>query len=163
MVSGRVAVTTVEIERESQARTVVARLANRIDVREWDELRTLFADEVTTDYTSLFGGEIQRQSGDALVDMWRTVLSPLDATQHLVGAIEVRPEGKGMVAECHVRGYHIAAGTPGGDEWMIAGQWLIRLAEKAGAWLVTHMTLRTLYQTGNRELLAQAGHRRRER
>ena len=57
-------------------RGVVARLANTIDTRRWTELRTLFADNVVTDYTSLFGGEEQRQSRDDLVGGWRKLLSP---------------------------------------------------------------------------------------
>jgi hypothetical protein len=122
----------------------------------------LFADEVTTDYTSLFGCDVQRQSGDALIAAWRQMLSPLDATQHLTGAIDVQLRGSVAIAECNIRGYHISARAPGGSEWMVAGQWIIEMSESSerdsgGRWLVTHMTLRTFYQTGNRDLLAQAG------
>jgi hypothetical protein len=137
-------------------RTVVARIANTIDTRRWTELRALFADEVTTDYTSLFGGDVQHQSGDALIAAWRQLLSPLDATQHLTGAIDVQRRETVAVAECNVRGYHVATQAPGGSEWMVAGRWIIELMESDERWLVTRMTLRTFYQTGNRDLLAQA-------
>jgi hypothetical protein len=137
-------------------RTVVARIANTIDTRRWTELRALFADEVTTDYTSLFGGDVQHQSGDALIAAWRQVLSPLDATQHVTGAVDVQRRGTVAVAECNVRGYHVFERAPGGSEWLVAGQWIIELMESDERWLVTRMTLRTFYQTGNRDLLAQA-------
>lgn len=139
-------------------RNVVARIANTVDTRHWTELRALFADEVTTDYTSLFGGEVLTQPGGNLIATWRQMLSPLDATQHVTGAIEVqhRDNGAAVVAECAVRGYHICTRAAGGSEWMVAGQWVIEMMQSGERWLVTRMTLRAFYQTGNRELLAQA-------
>lgn len=143
------------LARAQAVRTVVARIAHTIDTRRWADLRALYADEVTTDYTSLFGGEVQWQSGDALIAGWRQLLGGLDATQHLVGPIDVRLESGGATAECHVRGYHVRRGAPGGDEWMVAGQWVIGLADRDGHWLVTGMTLRTFYETGSRGVLGQ--------
>ena len=142
-----------DLAREQGVRDVVTRIASTIDTRRWSDLRALYAEVVTTDYTSLFGGEIQRQSGDALIEGWRRLLSPLDATQHLLGPIDVRLGGNQAVAECHVRGYHVSAKVTGGSEWMVAGQWVIELSEASGGWLVTRMTLRTFYQSGNRDLL----------
>ena len=142
-----------ELAREQAVRTLVGRIAHTIDTRRWADLRSLYADEVTTDYTSLFGGEAQRQSGDALIAGWRALLGALDATQHLVGPIDVRLDGDDATAECHVRGYHVRRGAPGGDEWMVAGQWVIRALERDGRWRVTDMTLRTFYETGNRGVL----------
>jgi len=151
-----------DMASEEAIRNVVARVANTVDTRRWTELRALFADEVTTDYTSLFGGEVLTQPGDNLIAMWRQMLSPLDATQHVTGAIDVQQRGAGAaVAECSVRGYHICARAAGGSEWMVAGQWIIEMTQGDGGesgdrWLVTRMTLRAFYQTGNRDLLAQA-------
>lgn len=47
---------------------------HHIDGKRWAALRSLYADEVETDYTSLFGGEPHKQSADALVAGWRGVL-----------------------------------------------------------------------------------------
>jgi hypothetical protein len=144
------------LAREQAVRTLVARIAHTIDTRRWADLRALYADEVTTDYTSLFGGEVRRQSGDALIAGWRELLGALDATQHLVGPIDVRLESDRATAECHVRGYHVRRGAPGGDEWMVAGQWIIGAVERGGRWQVTTMTLRTFYETGSRGVLPVA-------
>lgn len=143
-------------ERRQAVRDAVTRVAHSIDFRRWDALRALYAERVTTDYTSLFGGDPQEQPGDALIDGWRRMLSPLDATQHLLGPVDVRLQADAATAECHVRGYHFKTGAAGGDEWMVAGQWVIELMDRAGVWQITGMTLRTLYQTGNRDLLRQA-------
>jgi hypothetical protein len=66
---------------------------------------------VVVDYTSLFGGEVQKQKPDDLVGGWRKLLTPLPATQHLLGPIEVAVKGGAATAACHVRGYHHRKGT----------------------------------------------------
>ena len=145
-----------EFEREHAIRTIVTRIAHTIDARQWSELRRLYADEVETDYTSLFGGDVQHQKGDDLIEAWRRMLTPLTATQHLVGPIEVRVRGERAAADCHVRGYHILDGQQGSAEWMVAGHWAIELVENAGMWKITKMTLQTFYQTGEKDLLQRA-------
>ncbi len=143
--------------REQAVRSSVTRIAHTIDFRRWADLRALFASEVKTDYTSLFGGEMQHQRADDLIDTWRRLLSPLDATQHLLGPIDVQFRGQTAVAECHVRGYHVKRGASGGDEWTVAGQWMIELAGRGDAWEITSLTLKVLYQSGNQGLLQHAG------
>ena len=40
-----------DLASEQALRTLVARIAHTIDTRRWADLRALFADELTTDYT----------------------------------------------------------------------------------------------------------------
>jgi hypothetical protein len=136
--------------------SIVTQVAHAIDMRRWAALPPLFADEVTTDYTSLFGGDIQRQPRKQLIDGWQHLLSSLDATQHLLGPIDVRVRDTHAVAECHVRAYHVAANAKNGREWMVAGHYVFELETQAGVWHVSKLTLKTLYQTGNRDLLREA-------
>jgi hypothetical protein len=145
-----------EVAREGAIRDTVTGVAHHIDGRDWPALRRLYAERVTTDYTSLFGGEIQQQPADALIEAWRALLSPLDATQHLLGPISVQLEGPRARAECHVRGYHYRDRTPGGDEWMVAGHYVFELSASGERWQIDAMTLITFYQTGNRQLLREA-------
>jgi hypothetical protein len=141
-------------------RAAVAGVVHDLDLRRWDALRARFATDVRTDYTSLFGGEVQTQPADALVGGWRTLLSPLDTTQHVLGPIVVTVDGTRATAHCHVRGYHIAARAPNGGEWMVAGHYDFTLtadpSDPAAGWKVDGITLHTLYQTGNRSLLQEA-------
>jgi SnoaL-like domain len=71
----------------------------------------LDANQVATDYTSLFGGEPQSQAGDALIDGWRTHLATV-VTQHLLGPIDAEIAGEQARARCHVRALHYAAAPP---------------------------------------------------
>jgi hypothetical protein len=134
----------------------VASVAHLIDRKRWTELRQLYSARVRTDYTSLFGGTPQEQPGDALIAAWRTLLTPV-VTQHLLGPISVTIAGAEATAHCHVRGYHHVKGTPGGDEWVVAGHYVFELVRETDTWRIRSMTLETFYQTGNLKLLELAG------
>jgi hypothetical protein len=144
------------MDREA-VRSVVMRITHHIDRKQWSALRSLYADVVDTDYTSLSGGQPQKQRGDDLIAGWRAALGPV-STQHLLGPIDVDLAGDGLsaTAECHVRAWHHAKGVPGGDEWVVGGHYVIRLARTGDRWAITAMTLQTFQQSGNLQLLQQA-------
>src|SRR5687767_2976383 len=98
-----------EIEK---VQSVVVRVAHYLDGKRSSDLRSLYADDVETDYTSLFGGAPQRSRGDDLIDGWRKLLGPV-ATQHLFGPIEVSVSGVVARAERHVRASYYVKGAPG--------------------------------------------------
>jgi hypothetical protein len=145
-------------DRAQQVRDVITSLVHELDGKHWDALAPLFTDPVETDYRSLFGGDVTRQPASALVAGWQGVLAPLDTTQHVLGpiAVTLAPDGDRAAAQCHVRGHHVKAGLPGGDEWMVAGHYLFELARTPGGWKIAKLTLQTYYQTGNRALLQEA-------
>ncbi len=132
--------------------TAVTRVAHTIDGKRWTELRALFADTVQTDYTSLFGGEVQEQRADDLIGAWRSLLGAI-VTQHFLGPIEAEVSGHVARAECHVRGYHVKKGAPGGDEWMVAGHYVFELQRTASGWKIRKMRLDATLQSGNLKLL----------
>jgi hypothetical protein len=135
---------------------VVVKVSHWIDARRWKELRTLFDDKVETDYTSLFGGEIQQQRADDLVLGWQRALSPLESTHHLLGPIEVSLNGRDALAECHVHAYHRAPQSKSGPEWTVAGHYIFGLHRSYSGWKIRKLALHTAYQSGNSQLLAEA-------
>jgi SnoaL-like domain len=116
----------------------IVRFFHAVDDRDWAAVRAGLADEVDTDYTSLFGGEPERVPADALVEQWRGFLPRFDGTQHLLGPIVIT----GDVAECNVRGYH----RHDGGTWMVAGRYRLALSWSRLAGIV----LRTAYEEGER-------------
>jgi len=148
-----------EVEGADSVRSVVIGVAHHIDAKRWAELRALYADEVRTDYTSLFGGEPQTQSGDTLIAGWSGLLETV-ATQHLLGPIDVDLDGPRATARCHVRALHHAKGAPGGELWEVLGHYVFTLVREGEGWTISGMTLETFAQTGNTRLLAEAGARR---
>jgi len=148
------------IHREAVRETVTG-VTHDIDQRRWQSLRARFADTVIVDYTSLFGGEVQTQNGDDLVNGWCELLTPLSATQHLLGPICVRIRDRTATATCHVRGYHHAKGLPGAEEWMVAGHYEFELERDSNGWKIHGIKFQSFYQTGNLKLLEQAASRPR--
>ena len=152
-------VSQAAVEADIQkVQSVVARVAHHVDGKRWPELQALFANEVETDYTSLFGGQIQKQRSDELVmGAWKTVLGPLDSTQHVLGPIDVRLQAGRAIAECHFRAYHRSARAQGGPEWLVAGHYIFELVKTGSDWKIQKLVLQTFYQTGNAKLLQEAG------
>lgn len=127
------------------------------DLRDWDRLQALFADEVLVDYTSLRGGEPQRVSAAELVAGWRERLGGLDATQHVVANHLVEVAGDEATCRAHVLATHHLANRTGGPIWHLGGHYRYRLARRSGRWEITGTTLTVLWATGNEHLATLAG------
>jgi hypothetical protein len=140
----------------------VTRLLFAVDKLDWPGVRAEFADEVETDYTSLFGGTPERMKADTLVQRWRSLLPGFDATQHLTGPVIVTSrKERTAVAETHVRGYHyIESESP--SVWMAAGHYVMRMEHTAAGWKIASIRLDTYRQEGNRNFPAIATQRAKE-
>jgi hypothetical protein len=139
----------------TEVQSVVVRVTHHIDFKRWPELRALYAAEVQTDYTSLFGGEPMKQSGDALIEGWRQVLARV-TTQHQLGPIDVQLDGPRAHAFCQVRALHYAQNAPGGEYWEVLGHYTFALVQAGDGWKIDAMKLATFLQTGNANLLAES-------
>jgi hypothetical protein len=144
--------TLSEADASAIARQITG-MVHALDARRWSELRTYFTEQVETDYTSLFGGEVQQQLSRELVDGWKKMLATLAATQHLLGPVAASGGDKQAVAQCHVRAYHYQPGATDGSEWMVAGHYVFGLEQHGEHWLISRMKLEAYYQTGNIHLL----------
>ena len=127
--------------------TSIVRFFRAIETRDWDTVRELLADEVTLDYVSVFGGEVETVAADGVIDRWRALLPGFDATQHFLGALA---EIDGTVQGA-VRGYHVV-----GDEiWMLAGWYRLTL-DAADPPRIAGIVLTASHETGSRELVTRA-------
>jgi hypothetical protein len=132
-----------------EASNTFSRMLHAIDARDWDGVRRAFADEVDIDYSTLFGAPAATVDADAHVAGWRAFAAAFDATQHITGPIVVTPEADAVTASTHVRAYHRIQGAPGGDMWMVAGHYRVRLLRSANGWRIAAITLIVFYQEGN--------------
>ena len=81
----------VDPAERAEIQSVVVRLVHELDAKRWDALAACFTKIVRTDYTSLFGGEVQEQPDRSLIETWRLLLQKV-TTQHLLGPIDVELE-----------------------------------------------------------------------
>ena len=135
-----------------EATDVLVGLVHAIDRRDWAGVRAAFTERLTVDYSSLFGGDPEELAADDLLSRWQGLLPGFDATQHVLGPVEVGHGSDPMRADVHVRAHHYLDGADGGPEWMVAGHYVARLAEQDGVWRLASLTLETYRQEGNTRL-----------
>jgi SnoaL-like domain len=133
----------------------VTRMFHAVDDLDWDTVRASFAPEVATDYTSLWGGEPAVVTPDALVEGWLPLAPGYDATQHLLGPIEVTPaDTDRATCTANVRAYHhVRTGEHLSGTWLVVGRYAIEMTGLDGAWRIASITLRTFYEEGDRRLV----------
>lgn len=137
----------------SQSITDIAAGADRHD---WTRVRTAFADTVTTDYSSLWGGEPVTQSADDLVAGWAGFLPGFDITHHMVTNHTITD-----LTETTARAEADFTATHRIDQdlWVLGGRYSYELVKSDANWLVSSMTMTALWESGDRGLVAIAGER----
>jgi hypothetical protein len=145
------------------------RVADRLDVieatvrmlwhadrREWDRLRSVLAEEVTLDYTSLNGGEAATLSCDQVISAWAGMLGNLDATQHLVSNHLVSIDGDTASCTAAFQATHLLANPHGGPIWTLGGHYEFGLARTAEGWQITSVQMIADWATGNQQIMTLA-------
>ena len=117
---------------------VLTRLLHAIDRLDWAAARACFADELATDYSSLWGGEPESLSADDLISRWQEFAATLAATQHVTGPI-IALNGH---AETHVVARHW---LPNGDLWTVYGHYMARIVDDR----IAELELQTFHAGGH--------------
>ena len=125
-------------------------IAAGADRHDWGRVRSAMSDEITTDYTSLFGGEPVTQPADELVKSWAAFLPGFDSTHHMVTNHTVTSAGAdAATAEADFTATH----RIGEALWVLGGRYRYRLGKSEAGWIVTSMTMQALWETGDRAAL----------
>ena len=126
------------------------------DRHDWERVRNAMADEITTDYTGLWGGDPVTQPADDLIAAWSGFLPGFDVTQHLVtGHTVVFTDDQTASAQADFQATH----RIDDDYWVLGGRYEYSLIKKNERWLVASMTMIPSWETGDRALTAKAGER----
>lgn len=136
-----------------QTLTDVAAGADRHD---WNRVRAAFAETVTTDYTSLWGGAPVTQSAEDLVSGWAAFLPGFDITHHMVTNHTITETADGRAA---AEADFTATHRIDDDLWVLGGRYSYALTQTEHRWVVTSLTMTALWETGDRGLVAAAGAR----
>ena len=138
--------TTLHVEIVS----TITNIAAGADRHDWGRVRSAMAEEITTDYTSLFGGAPVTQPADELVKSWAAFLPGFDSTHHMVTNHTVTSVGPGTAtAEADFTATHRI------DEalWVLGGRYRYRLRKSDTGWIVTSIGMEALWETGDRATL----------
>ncbi|WP_166351563.1 nuclear transport factor 2 family protein [Phytoactinopolyspora limicola] len=140
---------------------VVTTLLHAVDDLNWDVVRASFAEQVTVDYTALWGGSAETMAASELVERWQGLLPGFSATQHLTGPVVLSRHGdNGVEAATTVRAHHVVDTDGDRATWMVAGRYRMTLVPAAGeGWRIDGITLRVAYEEGQRALVDVATRR----
>lgn len=143
-------------DQQAEISTSITDIAAGADRHDWARVRSAFANTVTTDYTSLWGGEPATQSSDDLVAGWDAFLPGFDSTHHMVTNHSVTSiSDSSATADADFTATH----RIDNDLWVLGGRYSYELQKSDDRWVVTSMTMTALWETGDRGLVAIAGER----
>lgn len=129
---------------------LLVRLALAQDEHEWDALAECFEPDGVYDHP---GGQLTSVAD--IVDRARNALTPLDASQHLLGTIHVSVDDNGTtaVASTYFQAQHVRHGIPGGDLYTIAGTYRDQLGCRDGRWRIAQRTQVYTWRDGNPDVI----------
>jgi 3-phenylpropionate/cinnamic acid dioxygenase small subunit len=131
---------------------VLARYCDALDQRRWELLAAVFAADASADY-----GSVGTPTGvEAIASAIRNTIENLDATQHLIGNVQVQVQGDTATAQCYLISQHVRAGQPGGEEYLLGGRYVDELARTPDGWRITFRRLDRMWTSGNRDVVRRA-------
>ena len=121
-----------------------------LDTRDWALLESCFAPSPVFVHP---GGRLE--GFPAILERTKAALTPLTATQHLLGNIVVHVDGDTARSMCYFQAQHVRAGTPGGETCIIAGSYADTLTRAASGWKITERVQTYIWRDGNRAVVAR--------
>ncbi len=133
-------------------KTIVESVAVLADMRNFEDLETLYADEFLLDYSALNGHAAELRSPRGLMTEWAGVLPGFDRTRHDLANVTASVEGASATASADVTAGHWL----GGSYWEASGRYDYRLEKDNGAWRITAMTFLLEDEKGARDIIGPA-------
>jgi ketosteroid isomerase-like protein len=120
-----------------------------LDSRDWATLATCFTPDAGAFYTGL----PPALGYQAIEDTCRATLTPLTASQHLIGNVTVTLNGDAAECVSYLQAQHVKTGTPGGDNFTIAGRYRDRFVRTDEGWRMQERHLDIMWTAGNPAVL----------
>ncbi|EXJ89403.1 hypothetical protein A1O3_02470 [Capronia epimyces CBS 606.96] len=144
----------------------VTKLATYVDMQQWDQLETqVIADPINLDYTLMFGGEVESKTAQDAVAHWKTLMEPMDATQHVVTSLLISlpppPGSMEKVEHASAIAYFLVnitkKGTTGGENTTNGGRYEIELTKvlntAGNPWRISTLRAVPIWYGGNTKVL----------
>jgi hypothetical protein len=142
---------------KTQLHELATRMFVYTDRRRWDDLAEVFADQVTLDWTRLFGGEPATLAGAEVGAIWRQGMAGWKGTQHLTGNILIDIDGDDATISVDAQATHYLPDDFGGSHWVLGCYYDMHAHRTDAGWRLTEVTVHPIWSTGNRALITRAG------
>jgi len=116
-----------------------------IDGRNWDELADVFTDDALVK----FGVAAPVRGLSEIQSFIARVLTPLDASQHMVTNHRVERDDEGVRSRCYFQAQHVRRGVDGGANYIVAGIYRDVWSESPVGWRIRSRELEVLWTEGN--------------
>ena len=140
----------------------IYRYAVGIDTRDFTLYRSIFADEVSIDFTSYSGGQATTMTGDQWLGGVMPLFSGLAATQHSMTNPMVSVDGDDATCRMYMQAHHVYDPTDRASWFTIGGYYddtLVRSPHGPAGWLITGVTLTVLWRAGDPAIMDAARRR----
>lgn len=125
-----------------------------IDHGDRHRLSEIFTSDAVFTLRDIQGGGSERQMAgiDDIVAKIDGSLGRLSISQHLISNQQVQIEGDTATCGCYLQAQHTQRGTPGGDNYIMAGRYEDELSRTTDGWRITQRTLTIDWVDGNLEV-----------
>jgi len=144
-VSPAAAVDLHALQDKQEITEICYRYGLALDRRDWAALAALFTPDADAFYLDMPPAHGYK----AIEDTCRTALTPLSATQHLISNVVVWLDGDRAECTCYLQAQHVKTGTPGGDNFIIAGRYDDKLIRTTAGWRIRERRLAPIWTAGN--------------
>jgi len=127
---------------------LLARYARGLDAHDWDAVQACFEPGAAF----VHPGGVQ-EGGEAIVERARAALTPLTASQHLLGTIAIEVDGDTAHASTYFQAQHVRDDAPGGPLFIIAGTYDDDLVRSADGWRIRERRQTYTWRDGNPEVV----------
>jgi uncharacterized protein (TIGR02246 family) len=131
-------------------RQLVAIYAAALDQRDYAGIAACFTPDAVVDYGDA-GPKLHGHT--EIADLMRSVLAPLDVTQHLFTNFIIRLDGDEADLKCDVLAQHLRRGMANGETLLVGARYEVRLARTSRGWLMAHVSERIVWADGNRAIV----------
>ena len=139
---------TITYVRELLDRVAITELihsvARAMDSRDWTLLEGCYAPDAIGDYTN---GEVDGRT--AIIAGTQQFLAPLDATQHLLGNLEIKVAGDAATTNATFIAQHVR----GGARFLLGGNYTDHLRRTEDGWEITRRRIRGIWSEGDPSVL----------
>ena len=114
-----------------------------IDGHDWEALRDIFLPDATAMLVD------ERVGIESIIERISGALTPLDASQHLIGNHQVRIDGDRATCRCYMQAQHVRHGAPGGPNFIFAGTYDDEMERTPAGWRIRRRVLLNTWTEGN--------------
>jgi len=131
---------------------IINALFSGADERNWEKVKSTFADEVLLDYSVLSGNPATLLTPDVIITAWKALLPGFDQTKHQPENFAVKQNNDKATVHYFAKADHFL----GDDEWTVEANYDTGLIKTTDGWKVNSHKISNVKQSGNVNLPAKA-------